>query len=71
MLFSNPIPIDLFIESINLIAEAEDKTTFIIPLFLLSDETKSSFTIPAATKEFKVEMGFLYSLLGNFKIVGK
>ncbi len=71
MVFSNPIQIDLLIESISLIAEAENKTTFMVPLFLISDETTNSFTIPSTTKEFKVEMGFLYSILGNFKIVGE
>lgn len=66
---TNPVEIDLSIDSIELLAEAIDSTLVRLKLF---DEkkNKNTFVVPSLEAEFKLEMGFVLEQLGQFKIIG-
>jgi len=79
--FSNPLETDLAIDYINLLIEPQEQqqemnepsdNCCVIELFLLkSDQNKRSFDIPAKSKHFQLQLGFVYENLAKFKIIGK
>lgn len=81
--FSNPLETDLAIDYINLLIEPQEQqqemdeqsdNCSLIELFLLmsgGERNKRSFSIPAKSKHFQLQFGFVYANLAKFKIIGK
>jgi hypothetical protein len=71
LIFSNPIPLELHVESLALLAETTEKKLFKLELFLTDTEDKQrQFRIPANTNEFKLNVGFYFEEMITFKIIG-
>ncbi len=65
--FTNPIEIDLKINSIELLAETSESNKIRLKLF--DDKENTSFVLHSLT-DYKLEMGFIFEQLGQFKIIG-
>lgn len=65
--FTNPIEIDLKINSIELLAETSESNKIRLKLF--DDKENASFVLHSLT-DYKLEMGFIFEQLGQFKIIG-
>ena len=68
--FTNPVPLDLNIDSLSLIIESKECYQFKLKLFDLVEKDKCSFTIPSLASNFKIEMGFIIEKFGRFQLIG-
>lgn len=74
---SNPLPFELKIDSLDLIAEMENvessqKGEILLKLYNLnSTNNERTLILSPRLKDFKVTMGFTYENLDKFKLIGK
>ena len=72
MSFSNPIRIDLLVDSMNLIIESHlDKTKFSVEMHIAGNDQKRDFIVPSLAKNCNINLAFDLRTLGKFRIIGK
>jgi hypothetical protein len=80
MRFCNAFPINVQIEQISLLVEAQQsgvgdastgKQFESIELLDLSENSAASFVIPSNTSDYNKELGFVIDRVGQFKIMGE
>ena len=70
MVLINPVPIDLNIDSIDLILNSKDENEFLVKLFDSKNPENQNLVIPANKSNLNIEMNFTMKKLGNFQIIG-
>lgn len=72
MTFSNSLPIELCVKSLNLLVESHsDQKRFEIQTYQNNKTKCQEFIVPANADIFQIQVSFNFSELGKFTILGR